>query len=83
MNAIRAGPISAPGADQDLVDHRNRAVAPDLKQEDLARGGGPARERRDVHLMGYQDDRFPGLQAEQGLPEFGRLRVGPVPVPEE
>ena len=83
MNAIRAGPISALGADQDLVDHRDRAVAPDLKQEDLARGGDPARERRDVHLMGNQDDRFPGLQAKQELPEFGRLRVGLVPVPEE
>ena len=83
MNAIRAGSISAPGADQDLVDHRDCAVAPDLKQEDLARGGDPARERRDVHLMGNQDNGFPGLQAEQELPEFGRLRAAPVPVPEE
>ena len=33
--------------------------------------------------MGNQDDGFPGLQAKQELPEFGRLRVGPVPVPEE
>ena len=33
--------------------------------------------------MGNQDDGFPGLQAEQELPEFGRLRAGPVPVPEE
>ena len=33
--------------------------------------------------MGYQDDGFPGLQAEQELPEFGGLRAGPVPVPEE
>ena len=66
-----------------LVDHRDRAVAPDLEQEDLARGGDPARERRDVHLMGDQDDGFRGRQAEQELPEFGRLRAGPVPVPEE
>ena len=57
MNAIRAGSISALGVDQDLVDHRDCAVAPDLKQEDLARGGDPARERRDVHLMGDQDGR--------------------------
>ena len=83
INAIRVGPISALGADQDLVDHRDRAVAPDLKQEDLARGGDPARERRDVHLMGNQDNGFRGRQAEQDLPEFGGLPAGPVPVPEE
>ena len=83
MNAIRAGPISAPGADQDIVDHRDRVVAPDPEQEDLARSGEPPRERRDVHLMGNQDNGFPGLQAEQELPEFGGLRAGPVPVPEE
>ena len=83
MTGIRAGSISAPGADQDLVDHGNRAVAPDLKQEDLARGWDPARERRDVHLMGNQDNGFSGLQAEQELSEFGRLPVGPVAVPEE
>ena len=65
MNGSRAGPISSLGADQDLVDHRDRAVAPDLKQEDFARGGDPARERRDVHLMGNQDNGFPGRQAEQ------------------
>ena len=79
INGIRTGSVSALGADQDLVDHGNRAVAPDLKQEDLARGGDPARERRDVHLMGNQDDGFRGRQAEQELPEFGRLRAGPVP----
>ena len=83
MNAIRAGSISAPGADQDLVDHGDRAVAPNLKQEDFARGGDPARERSDVHLMGYQDNGIPGRQAEQELPEYGGLRAGPVPVPEE
>ena len=33
--------------------------------------------------MGNQYNDFPGRQAEQELPEFGRLRVGPVPVPEE
>ena len=33
--------------------------------------------------MGNQDNGFPGRQAEQELPEFGRLRAGPVPVPEE
>ena len=83
MDAIRAGPISALGADQNLVDHRDRAVAPDFKQEDLARGGDPARERRDVYLVGNQNNGFPGRKAEQELPEFGRLRAGPVPVPEE
>ena len=83
MNAIRAGPISAPGVDQDLVDHRDFAVAPDLKQKDLARGGDPGRERRDVHLMGNQDNGFRGRQAEQELPECGGLRAGSVPVPEE
>ena len=82
-NATRAGSISAPGADQDLVDHRDCAVVPDLKQEDLARGGDPARERRDVHLMGNQDNGIPGRQAEQELPEFDRLRACPVPIPEE
>ena len=41
------------------------------------------RERSDVHLMGNQDDGFRGRQAEQELPEFGRLRAGPVAVPEE
>ena len=70
-------------ADQDLVDHRDRAVAPDPEQEDLARGGDPARERRDVYLMGNQDNGFRGRQAEQELPEFGGLRAGPVSVPEE
>ena len=83
MNAIRAGSISALGVDQDLVDHRDCAVAPDLKQENPARGGDPARERRDVHLMGDQDDGFRGRQAQQGLPEFGRLRAGLGRVPEE
>ena len=83
INGSRAGPISAPRVDQDLDDHRDRAVAPDLKQEDLARGGDPARERRDVQLMGDQDDGFRGRQAEQELPEFGGLRAGPVPVPEK
>ena len=83
INGIRAGSISALGADQDLVDHGDRAVAPDPQQEDLTRGGGAARERRDVHLMGNQDNSFRGRQAEQELPEFGRLRAGPVPVPEE
>ena len=78
MDAIRAGPISALGADQNLVDHRDRAVAPDFKQEDLARGGDPARERRDVYLVGNQNNGFPGRKAEQELPEFGRLRAGPV-----
>ena len=33
--------------------------------------------------MGYQDKGYLGLQAEQELREFGRLRTGPVPVPEE
>ena len=61
INGSRAGPISALGAYQDLVDHRDRAVAPDLNQEDLARGGDPARERRDVHLMGNQDNGLLGL----------------------
>ena len=79
MTGIRAGSILAPGVDQDLVDHEDRAVAPDLKQEDLARGGDPARERRDVHLVGNQDNGFPGLKAEQELSEFGRLRAGPGP----
>ena len=83
MNAIRAGSISAPGVDQYLVDHGDGAVAPDPEQEDLARGGDPARERRDVHLMGNQDNGFSGRQAAQELPEFGGLRPGPVPVPEE
>ena len=43
MSPIRAESISAPGADQDLADHRDRAVAPDPEQEDLAprRGPGP------------------------------------------
>ena len=83
INGIRAGSISALGADQNLVDHGNRAVAPDLKQEDLARGGDPARERRDVYLVGDQDNGFPGRKAEQELPEFGGLWASPVPVPEE
>ena len=78
-NGIRAGSISAPRVDQDLVDHRDRAVAPNPQHEDLARGGDPARERRDVHLMGNQDNGFPGRQAEQELPEFGGLRASPVP----
>ena len=30
MTGIRAGSILAPGADQDLVDHGDRAVAPYL-----------------------------------------------------
>ena len=83
INGSRARPISAPGVDQDLVDHGDRAVAPDLKHEDLARGGGPARERSDVYLMGNQDNGFRGWQAEQELPEFCRLRVGLVPFPKE
>ena len=33
--------------------------------------------------MGNQDNGFRGRQAEQELPEFGGLRAGPVPVPEE
>ena len=83
MTGFPAGSILAPGADQDLVDHGDRAVAPYPQQEDLARGGDPARERRDVHLMGNQDNGFRRRQAEQELPEFGGLRAGPVPVPEE
>ena len=33
--------------------------------------------------MGNQDNGFPGRQAAQESPEFGRLRAGAVPVPEE
>ena len=83
MTGIPAGSISAPGTDQDLVDHGDGAVAPDPEQEDLARGGDPARERCEVHLMGNQDNGFSGRQAEQELPEFGGLRAGRAPVPEE
>ena len=35
------------GANEDLVDHRDRIVAPDLEQEDLARGDASARK----HLL--------------------------------
>ena len=32
------GPVSAAGADEDLVDHRDRAVGPGVKQQDLMKG---------------------------------------------
>ena len=47
---------SASGVDEDLVDHRDRTVASNLEQEDLARGDAPACERPDVHVVGDQDD---------------------------
>ena len=43
MNAKRSfftetAPVLAAGADEDLVDYRDRAVVPDVKQQDLMKG---------------------------------------------
>ena len=77
------GPVSALGADEDLVDHRDRAVAPELKQQDLAGGDAPARKRPDVHIVGDQDNGLSRREAEQVLPERGGLPVGAGRVPEK
>ena len=71
------------GANEDLVDHRDRIVAPNLEQEDLARGDTPARERPDVHEMGDQDDDLSWREAEQESTQLSGLPVGAVRVAEE
>ena len=75
--------LSARGRSGSRRPRRSCRRALTFQQEDLARRGDPARERRDVHLMGNQDNGFPGRQAEQELPKFGGLRAGPGPVPEK
>ena len=70
------GPVSAPGANEDLVDHGDRAVAPYPEQDDLARGDGKAGERPDVHIVGDHNDGLSRRETEQELPQVGGLPVG-------
>ena len=48
--------MSARRFNEDLIDHRDRAVTPDFEQDDLAGGDTPAEQRHDVHVVGDQDD---------------------------
>ena len=58
-------------------------VAPDLEQDDLARGDASTRQRPDVHIVGDQNDGLSWPETEQELPQFGGLPVGAGRVPEE
>ena len=77
------GPSSALGADEDLLDHGYRTVAPDLEQKHLAGGGAPVRQRPDVHEMGDQNNGLFRREAEQELPQLVGLPVGAGRVAEE
>lgn len=70
------GPVSSAEADEELVDRRDRAAAPDPELDDLGRGDAQAGQRPDGHMV---DDRNGGLswrEAEQELLKLRRLPIG-------